>query len=141
MRTCGNGVYFVIAWIFLSVVNGRAQPMITKETKILLVMHPKTDDFTAMELFNSQVNIEELNKKYPDHRFYIGLLQGGYELHGNRIRPELDAVIIIYTDQQFYAGNLDFPVGNYPIGRSFKMQGNGIRVVSNKKGELILRIK
>ena len=115
--------------------------MVTKETKVLLVMDLEAKDFKAMELFNDQDSLEIISIKYPGHGVYIGLLQGGYELSENGIRPEEDAVITIYTDQRLFAGNLDFPSENYSLGREFKMQGNGIRVVSNKKGELILKMK
>ncbi|MCG2461582.1 hypothetical protein K8352_12550 [Flavobacteriaceae bacterium F89] len=132
---------FSFTLIYLSFVYVQAQPMVTKETKVLLVMDPVTEDFRFMELFDDRNNVETLGVKYPGHGIYIGLLQGGYELHDERIRPEGNAVITIYTDQQLIAGNLDFPEKNYPIGRDFKMQGNSVRVVSNKKGELILKMK
>lgn len=137
----GYRLNVLLIWIFFLQTFAQAQPMVTKEAKILLVMDLDARDFKTMELFKDQNSLKTLVIKYPGYGVYIGLLEGGYELYENHIRPEEDAVITIYTDQQLFAGNSSFPSEIYPVGEVFKMQGNEVRVVSNKKGELILKMK
>ena len=120
---------------------GNAQPMITKEVKVILIMDPDRPGFTAMELFDDQRDENSDKNTYMAHNVYIGLLKGGYELHESTIRPEKGSTITVYTDRQLYNGKDSFPKGDYPKGGQLKISKASAIVISNRKGELLLKIK
>jgi hypothetical protein len=129
-----------IALLFLS-INGNTQVISTKEAKVILVVDEKSDTISHLELFNTfqKMNGPEALEKYPNSQFYIGLLEGSYELNKNYIIPIEGSIISMYTDKQFLSSNTSFPIGNISAGDKLKFGQVKAKVVSKKKGELILK--
>ena len=129
-----------IALLFLS-INGNTQVISTKEAKVILVVDEKSDTISHLELYNTfqKMNGPEALEKYPNSQFYIGLLEGSYELNKNYIIPIEGSIISMYTDKQFLSSNTSFPIGNISAGDKLKFGQVKAKVVSKKKGELILK--
>tara|TARA_R110002167_G_scaffold108803_5_gene277714 strand:+ start:3182 stop:3676 length:495 start_codon:yes stop_codon:yes gene_type:complete len=135
---------FSICLILFVVFWSNAQSRTTKEVKVILIVHPKSDTLTQITLFNTfeKMNSADIAKKYPESRFYIGLLSGKYELlHNDNIKPWTGAIISVYTTKQYFPDDELFPVNDIKIGGELALGAIGSKVVSIKKGELTLEIQ
>ncbi len=122
--------------ILLSIIGFyqvQAQTRTTKETKVVLVVNKKTNEITNMELFDVKNAEMVLPKKYPNSKFYIGVLKGNFELNKDVIEPKSGALITMYTDKQLFSSDKFIKSENITIGK-VKTQ-----IISSKKGELILK--
>ena len=132
------GLCFAVLVIFG--IHGNAQVLSTKEAKVILVVDETKETVSHIELFGNFQLLEraEVLEKYPNCRFYIGLLEGSYELDKNNVKPINGSTIIMYTDRQ-YLSNTEFNTGNkLSIGDQLDIGSIKTKVVSKKKGELIL---
>ncbi len=122
--------------ILLSVIGFyqvQAQTRTTKETKVVLVVNKKTNKVTNMELFDAKNSEKILPKKYPNSKFYIGVLKGNFELNKDVIEPKSGAFITMYTDKQLFSNDKFVGNDNITIGK-IKTQ-----IISSKNGELVLK--
>jgi len=135
------GIYLTFFLCFL-VGIGRAQTFSTKAAKVVFVVASETDVVTDVTLFSTLQKMDKdwLKKKYADHKFYIGLLKGNYQISGEDIIPKEDTTIIMYTEKQIFPEAYFFSSENLVPGDSFDIGKTKTKVVSNKKGELTLKI-
>jgi hypothetical protein len=98
---------------------------------------------THLELLNTfqKMKQEEIAKKYPNSRFYLGLLAGSYELAKNELTPLGETTIIMYTEKQFYPAGHFLSENEFSPGDEFDLGKTKGKVMSMKKGELILKIE
>lgn len=131
---------FLIVLVFFG-LNGNAQVLSTKEAKVILVVNEKSNIISHIELFNTFQKMEhpDVLEKYPDSKFYIGLLEGSYELNNNNVLPTKESSITMYTDRQFLSGNTLFPIDNFSVGEQLSLGKFKAKVISKKKGELVLK--
>ena len=126
---------------FLTIGVCHAQTLSTKETKVVLIVDSKSDSVTEMTLFTTMQKMDKelLKKKYSDCKFYIGLLKGSYEIKGVNIVPKEGTTVIMFTEKQIFPEAFLFSSEDLSPGDSFDIGKTKARVVSNKKGELILK--
>ena len=120
---------------------GHAQSLTTNETKVVLVVKGASEGISQITLFNTfeKMKGNGILEKYPDCQFYIGLLRGGYELNDNDVTPLLGSTIIMYTDQPYLSSNRILPSARFSRGDQLSLGSGSAKVISNKKGELILK--
>ena len=82
---------------------------------------------------------EEVLKKYKDSKFYVGLLKGSYELNNNNLEPKDNTTIVVFTEKRIFPVIEFFPAEDLAPGDSIELGKAKAKVVSNKKGELILK--
>ena len=128
--------------LFLMIGICQAQTLSTKETKVVLIVDPRSDNVTDMALFTTIQKMDKglLKKKYADSKFYIGLLKGNYEIKGTAIVPKENTTVIMFTEKQIFPEAHFFSSDDLSPGDSFDIGKTQAKVVSNKKGELILKI-
>ena len=133
------GLFFIVL-VFLS-VNANAQVLSTKEVKVILVVDEKKDAVSHIELFGNfqLMKRTEVLEKYPNCQFYIGLLEGSYELNNNIVIPIKGSTVIMYTDRQYILNNTLLPSDKLDAGDQLDLGQVKAKVVSKKKGELILK--
>ncbi|MBT8302332.1 MAG: hypothetical protein KJO63_13445, partial [Maribacter sp.] len=76
---------------------------------------------------------------FPNCQFYIGLLQGRYEVEEDKVIPSKDSTIIMYTEQHYLSGNTLLSSDGLLAGDQMNLGSGRVKVISNKKGELILK--
>jgi hypothetical protein len=128
---------FFLAGIFF----GSAQILTTTETKVVLVVNGDSEKITHIELFNTfqKMKRQEVDTKYADAKFYIGLLEGRYTLKEKNVMLGKGAIITMYTNKEFFPrDSFDFQEHFVP-GDRLELGKTIAKVISNKKGELILK--
>jgi len=127
-----------ICYTFVLLIFGlfftQAQTRSTIETKVILVVSKKTNSVTNLELFIDKNTEDKLLKKYPNSDFYLGLLSGDFDLKNEIIEPKTGAIITLYTEKQLFTNKPFSPKEKITIGKS------KTKIISNKKGELIVKI-
>ncbi|MGB5434978.1 MAG: hypothetical protein WBM98_03730 [Maribacter sp.] len=133
------GLCFVVLMIFG--IDGNAQVLSTKEAKVIMVVDETNETVSHIELFGNfqQMKKAEVLEKYPNSHFYIGLLEGSYELNKNNVIPTHGSTVIMYTDRQYLSINTLFPSDKFTVGDELDIGSIKAKVVSKKKGELILK--
>ncbi len=122
------------------IFSATAQTMSTREAKVVAVVNAENTNIKALELFTDQDTEENwLQKKYPDCKFYIGLMEGSYEVVQARVRPQRGTTIIIFNNQTIFGDTDIVFMGHYSPGDPIKIGKTAARVISNNKGELILK--
>jgi hypothetical protein len=111
----------------------QAQTRTTKEAKVILVVDKDSNQITNIELFNTQITENEMNKKYLKSVFFLGLFKGRYELNNNAIMPKSESIITIYTDKLLFSNS------EFSPGKNIKIGSIKTKEISRKKGELILK--
>ena len=82
------------------IFSATAQTMSTMEAKVVAVVNAENNTIRALELFADKDNlIESLIKRYPNCKFYIGLMEGSYEVVQAGVRPQKGTTIIIFNNQ------------------------------------------
>lgn len=127
--------------LFLMIGICQSQTLSTKETKVVLIVDSESNNVTDLALFSiiQKMDKERLRKKYPNHKFYIGLLKGNYEIQGSDILPKENTSVIMFTEKQIFLEANFFSSDDLSPGDSFNIGKTKAKVVSNKKGELILK--
>jgi len=134
-----------MVFLFLaSILLGHAQSKTTKttkETKVIMVVEGTAEGITQVVLFNTfeKMKGNEIFGKYPNSQFYIGLLQGRYEVNDDKVTPSKGSTIIMYTDRHYLSSNRIPPSDGFSVGDHLNLGSGKAKVVSNKKGELILK--
>ncbi len=131
-----------LVFLFLaSVILGHAQSKTTKETKVILIVEGTSNGIDQIMLFNTfeKMKGNQIFGKFPNCQFYIGLLQGRYELKEDRVKPSLGSTIIMYTDRQYLSGNRVLPSDGFSAGDQLDLGSKKAKVISKNKGELILK--
>ena len=111
---------------------------------MVLVVGEKSGSITHITLLNSFKKMEQSqrSKKYPNAKFYIGLLTGNYELDKeNVITPSERTKITMYTEKQFFTGEHPFSGDGLSIGDDFELGKSKAKVISNKKGDLTFQVE
>lgn len=118
-----------------------AQTRSTKESKVVLVFDENTVKVSGVELFTNfqKMKMETALRKYPNSKFFIGLLQGNYHLDEGTVIPGEGATITVYTQKQFWWNEQISWSEGYNIGDGITIGQKNAKVLSSKKGELILR--
>ncbi len=134
----------VLIPIFVLFVVGLcpAQTYSTKETKVVLVVDAESEIVTHIALFTKMQKIGKarfLEKRYKGCKFYVGLLNGSYEIDNDIIVPKENTTIIMYTDKQIFLEEYFLPADRLLSGDRFDVGKIKAEVVSSKKGELVLR--
>ncbi len=122
------------------IFSATAQTMSTREAKVVAVVNVENNTIRALELFADKDNVNEsLIKRFPDCKFYIGLMEGSYEVVRAMVRPQRGTTIIIFNNQTIFGDTDIVFMGHYSPGDPIKIGKIEARVISNNKGELILR--
>ncbi|MBT8182620.1 MAG: hypothetical protein KJO53_13650 [Eudoraea sp.] len=136
MKSRGCMVFFLLAGI-LSVT---AQTMTTREAKVVAVVNAENNTIKALELFTDENSDKgSLIKKYPDCKFYIGLMEGSYKVVQAIVHPQKGATVNIFYSQPIYAAADMAVMDHYSPGDIMKIGNSEARVISNNKGELIFK--
>lgn len=125
----------IFALMFSNIVI--AQSRSTNETKLTLVVNKENTKILDVELFD-QKEAENIKKRYPGSRLFIGLLKGSYELEKRRVKPNTGAIITIFTERQFFPNEKFFTREELNTGDQLNIGAIKARITSSAKGELIL---
>lgn len=129
--------------IFILFVFGEcpAQTLSTKETKVVLVVDSATEMVTHITLFTKMQKMDKANllKRYKGCKFYVGLLEGSYGIGDDHIVPKANTTIIMYTDKQIFPEEYYLPADKLLPGDRFDLGETKAKVISSKKGELVLK--
>jgi hypothetical protein len=112
-----------------------AQNRSTRGTKIVVVIDNNAKKIKNLELYTNTLDENQLLKKHPNSLFYIGLLEGDYEMDGEVIVPKSNAAITIYSNKEIFSNKQFLREDEIFIGNI------KTKLVSNKRGEIILRIQ
>ncbi len=134
-----SGLCFAVLVIFG--INGNAQVLSTNEAKVILVVDETKETVSHIELFGNFQLLKraEVIEKFPNCQFYIGLLRGSYELNDHNVTPLIGSTIIMYTDQPYLSSNRILQSARFSTGDQLSLGSGSAKVISNKKGELILK--
>ncbi|WP_339711362.1 hypothetical protein [uncultured Kriegella sp.] len=118
-----------------------AQTHSTKETKVILVVNINTKTTTHIVLFNSfeKLKRQQVESAFPNSRFYIGLLRGNYTLNDYGLKPEKDTEVVIYTNRQVFQEEPFLAGEEVGLGDKIKLGNKTARIISRKKGEIMLK--
>jgi len=121
----------------------QSQTHATNETPIVLVTRIESDLIVGIELLNSfwDKSEDEVMAAYPDCKFYKGLLKGKYERTESLIIPEKGAFITIYTNEQIFSRESFLSESQPSPGDKYTIGKTKSKIISNQKGELILKIE
>lgn len=115
-----------------------AQIKTTKETKIIAVVDEET--IKAIEQFENYKDSEKiLAQKYPNSKFFMGLLRGKYEVKNGIVIPKSEATITLYTEQRLFNEAPLFKGKKIELGDELFIGKARATVVATKKGELIIK--
>lgn len=117
----------------------RSQTRSTKEAKILLIVNESNTKIKGLELFEPE-NVQNIDTRHPRSKFFIGLFKGSYELEERRVVPKEGAVLTIYTERQFFPNDELFLSENFVAEDQLNLGDTETKIISNSKGELVLRI-
>jgi hypothetical protein len=132
------GTFFLVSMFVYQIT---AQTLFTKETKVVLVVDSKTESVNQIILLNKIDNGGEAQflKKYAGSKFYGGLLKGAFELDKEVILPAENTTIIMFTEKQLFLDESYKPSEGLLPGDYFNLGRTNAKVVSRKKGELIVK--
>lgn len=131
---------FILMLLFSSIVD--FQERSTTGMKIILIVDPEANtvsSVTPLDTFKRML-VSEVYEKYPQCHFYMGGLKGNYTLVDALVVPAENALVIMYTEKEFfrsgeYSGATSLNEGDY-----FNLGKVPSKITSNKKGELHLMI-
>ena len=132
-----GGIFFLLFTMFYV----QAQTRTTKEAKVIFIVSERKEAESHIVLFGGfqQMKRDEILEKYPNCQFYIGLLQGSYEVVQAGVRPQKGTTIIVFINQPLF-GDSDMVITDYKSpGDLIKIEKKEASVISNNKGELILK--
>jgi len=120
-----------------------------KATKVVMEVDKKTNKVKSLQRYDE---IEEtyrekidFKKNYANSKFYSGLLRGKYKVGKNGIEPILNSTISVNISKQFFPGDQFIPGDQFLPGNQFLPGDQFIlgrtktKIVSNKRGRLVLR--
>ena len=115
----------------------RSQARNTNETKLTLIVNKENTRILDLELFDEK-QADNIKKRYPESKLFIGLLKGSYELEQRKISPNTGATITIFTERQFFPNEKFFPSEKLNTGDHLNIGFTKTKITSNTKGELVL---
>lgn len=130
-----------LSFLFISICA--AQERITKEVKIILAVNQKSEivEFVELLVEFQKMNKDELLKRYNDHKFFLGILEGSYSPNKHGISIGNKTTITMYTNKQFFPSD-KFSTGDDLLpGDTFKLGNVEGEVLANSKGELKIKTK
>lgn len=119
-----------------------AQAFSTKETKVVLVSEDNSGHISQLVLFSDyqKMDAEQLSGEYPLSDFYLGMIDGSYEIQGTGIKPIEGSTIIMYTEKLLFPGvNYRIKANLHP-GSRFDIGSVRAIIMELKKGELIIKV-
>lgn len=130
-----------IIFLLLFTLFSYGQTRSTKATKIILVVHEKSDVVEHLELLSTiqKMNQNELRTAYPEHKFFLGVLKGTYKLDKKKIIPGSNTTVIMYTEKQFAPSEQFLKSADLHPGDDFKLGKTKAKVITNKEGELTIK--
>jgi hypothetical protein len=114
------------------------------DANVVFVVENKTNTITSLELFNQQES-KALLKKYPNSKFYLGLLKGGFTVKDDLVNPDKNTSIIIYTNQNellgdtFLSGDTFLPGDIFNSGHKFFINNIKLQVIERSKSQLVFK--
>ena len=149
MKTANEPIKSIISFMIVltfvpadGIFSATAQTMSTNEAKVVVVVDTGDNTIQSLVLFtDSEIEEERLQQKYSDCKFYIGLMEGSYEVVQTMVRPQTGTTIIVFNNQPIFGDNDMVFTEYYNPGDLIKIGKKLARVVSNNKGELILSIQ
>lgn len=129
----------VVLLIFLLIVTHpiMAQARSTNETKLTLIVNKENTKILDLELFDEK-QADNIKKRYPESKLFVGLLKGSYELEKRKVSPNAGATITIFTERQFFPNEKFFPNKKLNAGDHLNIGPTKAKITSNTKGELVL---
>jgi len=141
-------IFITTVFLMFGFFNTQAQKKMIKKIKIVLVVNEKTNLVTNLidhakikDLINTRGE-SQIHKKYPDSKFYIGLLKGNYKSNKSSILPSGGSTITVNTSKQLFGdklGNFD-KMGNFKKGDLVKLGGSEAEVISKLQVEMTLKV-
>jgi hypothetical protein len=125
--------YSALLLLLFAVFFSSAQTKSTNEAKVVLILSKKTNEVSGITLLDTANSKNVLPSTYPNHIFYLGILQGNYEIRDNLVQPLTGSTITIYTDKLLFSEDQFSLLDHINFG-SVKT-----KIISKKKGELILK--
>lgn len=122
------------------IFSATAQTMTTREAKVVVVVNAENNDIRALILFaDLDTKEDQLREQYSNCKFFIGLMEGSYKVVRAMVRPQRGATVSIFYNQPLF-GDTDMAfMDYYSPGDLIKIENLEARVISNNKGELILK--
>lgn len=120
-----------------------AQERTTNETKIVVVINTDNHMVSHIQLLNTFLEKEKelIFKDYPKHSFFYGVLKGKYELKEEEVLPLAGTTIVVHTERQLFPEHNFYANKKLLAGEIYKLGKIKTKVITTKKGELILRIQ
>ena len=132
--------YFIAGLIMVIGQFSYGQNMTTKEAKVVVVVDSENKTIRSLELFtDTETEGERLQQKYLEGNFYIGLMEGSYEVVQGKVRPQKGTIVIIFNNQPIFGDTDMVLIKHYNPGDPIKIGNIEAVVISNNKGELILK--
>jgi len=142
-------IVFTVFMCFVAQIT-QTQTRSLKETKVVFVIENGTNTITALELFN-QEETKALLKKYPNSKFYLGLLLGEFTVKDNMVSPSINTSITIYTnkneltdgnlllDNTLLQGDTFLPGDPFNSGHKFFINNTKLQVIERSKSQLVFK--
>jgi len=142
-------IVFTVFMCFVAQII-QTQTRSLKETKVVFVIENGTNTITALELFN-QEETKALLKKYPNSKFYLGLLLGEFTVKDNMVSPSINTSITIYTnkneltdgnlliDDTLLQGDTFLPGDPFNSGHKFFINNTKLQVIERSKSQLVFK--
>jgi hypothetical protein len=142
-------IVFTVFMCFVAQIT-QTQTRSLKETKVVFVIENGTNTITALELFN-QEETKALLKKYPNSKFYLGLLLGEFTVKDNMVSPSINTSITIYTnkneltdgnlliDDTLLQGDTFLPGDPFNSGHKFFINNTKLQVIERSKSQLVFK--
>ena len=129
-----NTVFYTFMVMLFGLSFAQAQTRSTMKTKVISIVNEKSNSVTDLKVYTQERSKDKLLKKYPNSYFYLGMITGDFELKNEIITLKTGAIVTMYTHKQLFS-NIEFkPNKTIKIGRS------KTKIISNKKGEIIVKI-
>ena len=133
----------IIVLSLFDVAVMQSQTHTTNETPIVLLTSIESDIILGIELLNNfwAKSENDVLIAYPDCKFYKGLLKGAYDRTESLIIPLTGTLITIYTNEQIFLRGNFLSESELSVGDAFKIGKTKSKIISSKKGELMLKIQ
>lgn len=118
-----------------------AQNIATNETKIIVVVKKTTNTIDKLVHYPTfkDLSTAQIEKTYPGHIFYLGLLKGNYTMENDEIILSKNATVTIYTNKQYYPKSDKLSPNHLKTSESLKIGKTKAVVHARKEGEIILK--
>lgn len=126
--------------LLYGIFSATAQTMTTREAKVVVAVNTENNTIQALILFaDLDTKEDQLREQYSNCKFFIGLMEGSYKVVQAMVRPQRGATVNIFYNQPLF-GDTDMAfMDYYSPGDLIKIENLEARVISNNKGELILK--